>query len=109
MDGIGFVRTSSPTSSITSAPLASYAATDAPSVAHDSSPSHTGTVGARLEECGAQVGSARHRADLDVLADPIGDPAEAVDATAALLSNPTLVSSIARSCSAGRSPAFRHA
>src|SRR4051794_26439453 len=46
MDGIGWVITSSPTVSTTGVPSGEYAATAAPSIRHDSSPSHTGTSGA---------------------------------------------------------------
>src|ERR1044072_1533469 len=46
IDDIGRVMTSSPTSSISSLPSSSYAATAAPSVRHDSAPSQTGTSGA---------------------------------------------------------------
>src|SRR5689334_14054941 len=46
MDGIGFVMTSSPTSSTRDAPVGDQDSTAAPSVRHDSSPSQTGTSGA---------------------------------------------------------------
>src|SRR6188472_736913 len=108
IEGIGFVSTSSPTSSTTSAPRASYAATEAPSAAHDNSPSQTGTVGAdsrnavhgsvppdieQICTCRPTASAIQRKPSTDS-----GAPVEPKARTADMSSS-----------SAGRSPAFRQA
>ena len=57
MDGIGRVITNSPTASVTGFPDSSNAATAAPRLRQDSSPSQTGTSGAEVYSFVAPVGT----------------------------------------------------